>query len=449
MVLAGSALLGSDLMAGSASQSWLPAHGWPVRPVLAHPFAEPSALALPPWSLATLAVALIVVVARVEAPRTRGAGRGTSFLAGERARSDPLGPPTTHRNAPALAHLGPLTPGAVVARTLTVAVLALLIATGRLGRDVAAGNLAPSVAMGLALPASLMAVLVRPRAWVWLDPFDALGRAVTPLGARTVGPLAQADVRIAGAAALGWVWFLAAHPAPFAPSAVGAALALYVVVMVAGCLAFGRVRWLATAEVFGVLAGWVAQLRADGLRGWVPPRGAELVLGVLAGGLVFASLRSSRVWFTLAASPHADLLALAGLLGSVAGAVGLLLVVGRRARPKATGLVAAASVPTVVGIALAASFNEDRLVVAALLLPSLLSDPFGAGWDLFGTADAAVVAVVPLEVRVALQVTLLVLGGAAGVLVSRGRTTDRSQVTLAAIAIGVLVAAGVLAVTAV
>jgi hypothetical protein len=168
------------------------------------------------------------------------------------------------------------------------------------------------------------------------------------------------------------------------------------------------------------------------------------VLGVVAGGLLFRAVRLSSVWGTLNVVPLAGLYAAAGLVGACAVMAGVFVVLDRwSGRLGAPGSVAAATVPAVAAVILAVAMARNRLFVSVQLLPILASDPFGRGWNLFGTADWGLVPE-PLgdEGRALAQALVLVAGHVAGALVlaRRAPRSARHPATLALCALLVVAA---------
>jgi len=402
--------------------------------VLAHPLTEASGpLPLPPVFTATLAVCAVAGAARI--------GNTTA------------GPMTIGREDPAR-RLGPLT---ILTRTIAVALLLLVIIAGRFGDDEQLNNLAPPLLIGLVWPLLLLASAVLGRVWPRIDPWDTLARLVAPFGGRSEPARdtdddprrTGADVIWAVPLALVWTWYLSVYPSALEPGIVGGAISVYTIVTLAGCLAVGRQTWLSRAEVFGLLFSWIGRLRGGRLATWAPPRGAELVLGVLAGGLIFGVVRISRLWGATGAGPQGRWFELGGLAVCAAAGVVLLRVCDRRAgRLGSPGAVTAAAVPVVAAIGFAVALSRNRLTNSVQLLVRLVSDPLGQGWDLFGTAEFPVyTALVSGLVRVLAQVAVLLAGGVLGVLAVR-RRAGRAHPTVV-FAVSVLVGSGVLAVTAV
>jgi hypothetical protein len=259
----------------------------------------------------------------------------------------------------------------------------------------------------------LVATAVGGPVWRWLDPWDGVARALP--ASVEASPSDEVFPAIAGALAL--TWYLSAYPFSTSPRSVGTALALYTIATLAGCLAFGRSAWLSRAEVVGVLLGWLARLPRRSLAAWRPPRGAALLLGVLAGGLLFGPLRHSELWGGLNVGPGAALYAVAGLSACCAVGASMLWLLERWAtRLGATASVAAVAVPAVASIAVALAMERNRLSTSLQLLPGLVGDPFGWGWDVFGPAtrglDPAPLGAAALAL---LQLGVLLGGHAAGI----------------------------------
>ncbi len=322
--------------------------------ILAHPLLDPGGLRVPPLSTAVAAMLLVTAVARF--------WPGGHALPGLRSHNE------TH------SWLGPLRGPMIAGRLVGILLLVLAVTAGRLGSERELENIAPALIIGAAWPLLLLGSALVGAVWRWLDPWDALARPVAPPGE------ASGDVHWAGVAALAWVWYLSAYQTPLHPRSIGLALGAYTIVTLAGCLALGRRKWLSRAEAFGLLFGWTALLRRGHLPSWAPPRGAEIVLGVLAGGLAFGAIRQSSLWGGLNLAEHALVLATAGIAVAAGGFAALLWWIERWAGAvEARGSVAAAMVPAVLGLAIALALARNRLFTSVQLLPGLLADPLGSG----------------------------------------------------------------------
>jgi predicted membrane protein len=389
---------------------------------LAHPLTQAFEFPVSPLVAAFVAAALVLVVALAcpDGPR--------------RERDGP---------EPEVASwAGSLSPAQWVARVVAVAVLLLAVAAGRLGADDELENLAPALIVGAAWPLLVLAsVLVGP-VWRWIDPWDTVARPLSSDGGQTPG-----HVWTGAVLALPWVWYLSAYSDPLGPRSVGAMLALYSLATLAGCLAVGRTRWLSTSEPLGIVFSWLALVPRRHLADWEPPRGAEALLAVLAGGVLFGAARRSELWGSLNTVREATLVATLGLLGSCAAAYGALLWMATRSgwrgfRPAA----ARAVVPAVAGIVVAVALDRNRLFTSVQLLPGLLGDPFGEGWNLLGRAGAGLDPA-PLGTTGLLwaQLAVLVAGHFVGAAVMARRTPRRAREPTA-VGLAALAAASVIAV---
>lgn len=325
---------------------------------LAHPLTQPFQLPFSPLAAATAGGALVFLTA-MAVPRA----------AGPDARSHPTA-----------SWVGPLSHLQVATRTLAVGVLALAVAAGRLGADDELDNLAPALVVGTLWPVLVLASVVTGPLWRLIDPWDALARALKATRA-TEG----ASVWPAVVPALAWVWYLSAYTETLDPRSVGALLVLYTLFTIAGCLALGRVRWLSSVEPFGILLSWLALVPRRRLHGWNPARGAEVLLGVFAGGVLFGAVRRSQLWGGLNTAGQADLYAALGVIVFSAVVAGLLVLMRLSLQPsRAEAAAAGAALPVVAGIVIAVAMERNRLSTSLQLLPELFGDPFGRGWELLG-----------------------------------------------------------------
>lgn len=400
--------------------------------VLAHPLTEPSELALPPLAIATIVVSVVALATR------QGERLTPSARASWPARADHL------------------TPAGVAGRVLGVGLLLLAILAGRLGSESELDNVAPALVVGVGWPGLLLAAALVGNVWAAVDPFDGLARVMGARDARSEGGASAprtdppAAVWWAVPGALGWMAYLTVTLRPLQPRTVGAALAIYTIVTVAACLTVGRRRWLERGEVVTVFCGWVALVRRGDLATWTPPRGAPVLLGVLGGGLLFGALRTSALWGGLSFSPHAAWWAVAGLAATCAVVAAILVGLERWAAAAGSeGAVVAAAVPAVAALAVVAALARDRLFVSVQLLPAVLTDPFGAGWDPLGVAGR------PLDPQplglaglIVCQLAVLLGGHLAGAWVARRRSADRARAAVTT-ALSLLAAGGTLVVTAV
>lgn len=324
------------------------------------------------------------------------------------------GPPDTS------SWLGSLSRIQWMVRVLTVLALSLVVVAGRIGVDDELENLAPAATVGAGWSLLVTGSLVLGALWRWLDPWDTLARVLTP------GDRSEPATHVwpAVVLTLPWLWFLGVYSRPLDPRAIGVALAAYSVVTVAGCLALGRVRWLSTAEPLGLLLSWIGLLPRRRLTTWEPPRGASALLGSIIGGLLFGVVRRTELWSGVLVRTDAVLWGTAALLGACAVGAGIGTAASRIGPPARRATVARALVPVAAGVMLAVALARNRFFTSIQLLPGLIGDPLGRGWDLLGTPtdglDAAPLGAAGL---VALQ-----LGVAAGALLLAAATAPRTLV---------------------
>ena len=194
---------------------------------------------------------------------------------------------------------------------------------------------------------------------------------------------------------------------PADPRALALAIVLYSGVTWIGALIFGSRAWFPNAEAFPVYFGLRARLSPFGVReglavvrpptvglaGLGSPRpGTVAFVAVMLGSVAFDGFSRSSLWVDATAT-LGDLAGTLARLGGLAAWVALvacayLLTVFVAKRLASTDLdLAGLFVWSLVPIALvyAVSHYFSLLVIEGQFLLTLASDPFGYGWDLFGT----------------------------------------------------------------
>jgi hypothetical protein len=214
-----------------------------------------------------------------------------------------------------------------------------------------------------------------------------------------------------------------AYTNPADPPVLALAIYLYSAATWSAMLAHGREAWLENGEAFNVYFGLLGRLapfgvrKEDGQREIVvrppltglaegePRRGTLPFVAVMLGSVAFDSVGRTSWWTERRFSLTADLISespgladtvamlfnLAGLASCVAlvaasylAAVWAARVLGASEKPLG-GAFLGSLVPIALAYAVAHYFS--LLVLQGQLAIPLLSDPFGWGWDLFGTAD--------------------------------------------------------------
>ena len=453
--------LAAGLLAGAAL---LPA------PALAHGLVQRANLPLPEWLFGWAAAVVLVVsfVAlailwpqpRLERDRWRPLPGAAGRLLGSRGLEVVLG-------------------------VLGVGLLALVLVAGFAGSLNAKSNFAPMFVfntfwVGLAFASALFGDLFRA-----LNPWRAIGRASgwvlrrgRPAPARRTYP-ERLGVWPAAAGLLAFTWIELVSGWSEQPRTLAVVIAVYVAAMLAGQAVYGVDRWNERADGFSVYFNLLSRIAPFETRGSVAglrpllgglPRlpilpGLIAFVAVMIGTVTFDGLSQGRVWSDVSA-PLEDALTTAGLglqsAEKLAQAGGLVVCVAlvagfyalgsRCAHRLAPGLPAErlrrGFVHALVPIALVyvAAHYLTFLLFEGQEIVYLVSDPLGRGWDLFGTASAAVdYGVISQNQAWYAQVGCVVAGHVAALMLAHDRAlalygqpraAARSQYAMLAIMVG-------------
>jgi hypothetical protein len=344
-------------------------------------------------------------------------------------------------------------------RVLGVALFALVLGAALFGADTTARNLAP-VALYVWFWVGLqLASVVVGDVWRLLSPYATVAPAIgrTP---RLRSPLAAWT---APALLFSFAWLELAYFDPSSPRAVGVWMLGYSVAVVVALACFGR-GWLADGEGFAALFGLESHLAPlyrdpDGrlrlrppLTGLatveVRPSTGALVM-VALGATAFDGVTGTTFWADVTRTSEGwtyALLNTVGLLWMI-GLAGIVYLAATRSTAGISGLgneeaaraFLPSLVPIVFGYVIAHYFST--VVFEGQLAIALISDPFGEGWNLFGTAGHTIDYGVVSERAVSwVQVGAIVAGHVAGVVVAHDRAVElfprpvavRSQIPLVA-----------------
>ena len=344
---------------------------------------------------------------------------------------------------------------------ISVGLLALTLSTALFGTTVELLNFAPTfvyITFWLGLP--LLSILFG-NVWSVLSPWRSLADASVWLlerGGREARPVLEwsgAWGRYPAAAALlAFVSLELAHPQPGYPRTLAIAIALYSYWALAGMAVFGRDVWTRHGEGFAVAFGLLARIASfavrdgsvvvrwpfTGLAGDERVRGTLVFVGVMLGSTGFDGFNRTSNWADLLTDLRRSLAGssqrVIDLATTFLNLGGLTLVIvtilaaylAAVAAAQALGKIDRSLVPDfvlpLVPIAAAymiAHYFSLFIREGQFIIP-LASDPFGRGWDLFGTADYAPnLAPVTQETVWYVQVAALVVGHVAGLAVAHDR----------------------------
>ncbi len=370
-----------------------------------------------------------------------------------------------------------------LAGAVSAGLLVLVFLTALIGEPSSAENLAPTFVLVIFWLGMVVLQVVLGNVWSVLNPWLALANAVAwlweRLGRSWDAPLsypARLGVYPAAFLLLAFTVLELCYPDPANPRVLALAIALYSYVTWFGMAAYGRRTWSEHGEAFTAYFGLLARIapfaRRDdgrfvvrapftGLAGGDRRPGVLALVAVMLGSVGFDGLSRASFWqdlrarvegpYVLDAPGTADLvgtlLGLAGLLGCIA-----LVCVAYLAAVRVSRALAGAErnlvpdfllslVPIVLVYAVAHYFT--LLIVYVKVVLPLLADPFGYGWNLLGAADYVLSQAPPFAPNTIwyVQVTVLVLGHAAGLAVAHDRAISilperralRSQYTLLAL----------------
>lgn len=295
--------------------------------------------------------------------------------------------------------------------------------------------------------------------WRWLSPFETISlvavrlrRRIAPAAADSVPserPGAAAGPWIGAVLLLGFAWIELISVTPDDVRVLGWAIVTYSVIMLAGAAVWGR-GWLRGADGF---AAYFSMLGAMGIfcrdeSGRDEPRrlclraplrglaGLELtpaqvaVVLIALGSTTYDGFSGTQLWADTVGNPTELSGVLVGSLGLVVtiGIVSLAYIIATREAARSLdsdhGDVVLRYAHSLIPIAAAYTVAHyfSLLVFEAQQLIPLASDPFGFGFDFFGTAHYGLnFTYVSATVIAVVQVAAIVIGHIAGVFVAHDR----------------------------
>jgi hypothetical protein len=316
-------------------------------------------------------------------------------------------------------------------RALGVALFLLVVAAGLFGAQSPFKNIAPIMVwaiwwVGMAYICAFLGDL-----WALVNPLDTLFRAWEATAGRRATFGLRYPERLAAWPAVvlfvAFVWMEVVWESSDSPRHLALAILAYATLTWTGMLVFSRTQWLRHAEVFSLVFGLLARFAPSELRTSreagatlslrpygvgllsLQPVSASILVLVLAmlAAVSFDGFMETTLWASVLGhfAPASEDLAndadaarawvqTAGVIGAPLLFVGVYLVVCRMiawagdARIPVSRL-AGKFVLTLVPIAIAYHLAHylSFLAMAGQYLIALASDPFGFGWDLFGTKN--------------------------------------------------------------
>jgi hypothetical protein len=353
----------------------------------------------------------------------------------------------------------------IVLGAVSLALFVLVWVAAAIGDTSPDENLAPRfvfVVFWLGLPA--LSVLFG-NVWTVLSPWRAAADAAAwfseRAGLRWEAPFAYPERfgRWPGAVLLfAFAALELAYWDPADPRALALAIFLYSAITWLAMLAYGRDEWTENGEAFAVYFGLLARIAPfgehggrlvvrwpfTGLAGLDPRPGTLAFVAVMLGSVAFDGFSQTDYWAVdfrarlirpvIQRSPD-----LADVLGALLAAAGLALMIVLVALAYIAAMKIAARavrydgdltdafVGSLVPIALAyvVAHYFSFFVRELQYLAPFASDPFGFGWDLFGTADVTprITVLAPTTIWYA-QVAALVVGHVAGLVLAHDKAVD-------------------------
>jgi hypothetical protein len=344
----------------------------------------------------------------------------------------------------------------VVTQALGVLLLVVTLVAAFDGPPGQQQNFAPTFVfvlfwVGLAFASLLLGDVFRA-----FNPWLAIGRLLPGQGRAAYPERLGHWPAVAGLAAFAWMELAQGEGAD--PRNVGVAAAVYTVLTLGAMWRYGAEPWAARGEAFGVyfnLISRIAPLEVRdgrlGTRPWLsglpkitPTHGTVALLAVMIGTTTFDGFSQNSIWTDFAADMSGtweDLglsLQDSAILSKTIGLAAAILVIGGFyslgcAGAKSVGGGFSALdlrrrfIHTLVPIAVVYVLAHylTFLVFQGQAMAYLASDPFGEGWDLFGTADAAIdYSILSQNATWYLQVGFVVLGHVAALMLAHDRALE-------------------------
>jgi hypothetical protein len=281
--------------------------------------------------------------------------------------------------------------------------------------------------------------------WATLSPWDTIARFLG-IGERPRREYPAAWGMWPGALfLLGFLMLELAVPDRSSPRVVGWAIGIYSAITLSGMAVFGREVWNRSGEAFAVYFGLLSRIaplarREDGsvilrpplagLPSLRPRPGLVAIAMIAIGSTTFDGFTGTKLWarWITGLSPAASVAVhVTGLLATVVLATCVYALSMRAASAVARTPWHPLSVRFVhslmpIAFAYVAAHYFSLLFLEGQTIIVLVSDPFGLGWNLFGTADFGVnLTLLSPTVIWYFQVSVIVLGHVAAVALAHDR----------------------------
>jgi hypothetical protein len=352
----------------------------------------------------------------------------------------------------------------VAVQAVAVALFVVTFASALFGTTVELLNWAPTFVYVIFWVGVPMLSVLLGNVWRLLSPWRAIADLTVwalERGGKQARPILAVPAWMgrypAAAALFAFVALELTHPSPAAPRTLAVAISFYTYWALAGMALYGREEWSRHGEGFAVAFGLLGRLAPfavkdgavvvrwplTGLAGPDRTPGALLFLAVLIGSTSFDGFSRTTFWQDLVADVRGryvdesvrvlDLATtgvnLAGLTALVLAVVVTYLAAVESARllvhaPRS--LVPDFVLPLVpIAFAYIVAHYFSLILIQGQFIITLASDPFGRGWDLFGTASFAPnLTVVSPETVWYAQVIALTIGHVAGLAIAHDRAVS-------------------------
>ncbi|WP_028064818.1 hypothetical protein [Solirubrobacter soli] len=343
-------------------------------------------------------------------------------------------------------------PVQIVCGSIGVFLLVVTLLAGYLGSGTALDNWAPTFLLITFWVGMVFASIIFGGIYRAFSPFRAIGRVLPSLNRPYPEKLGRWPA-VVGLWMFTWIELVSGwgeEPGTLVTAALG-----YTILMLAAQCYWGVETWSRRGEAFGVYFDMFARMSVwevrdgrlgvrrplAGLTRLDPAAGTVAFVTVMIGTVTFDGLSQGQLWKDVSADvvDVLDGLGIGALTASkIAATFGLLLGVGLVAGFYRLGIEGARSVGGGLSFAkLEFGFVHSLVPIAAVYVAAhyltflvfegqaiiyLASDPFGQGWDLFGTVNAGIdYGVFPQNDTWYVQVAVVVVGHVAALMLAHDR----------------------------